>query len=185
MHNILDRPRNAPFRTAVGAAGVTFYAVQMIAASGDLIATHFHVAVNDVIYWLRALYFLGPILAFIITRRFCLSLQRKDREIVLHGRESGRIQALPHGEFVEVHEPLDEYRRYKLVDFQDHQVQPARANAKGKITAGEKVRGRLSHLFFEDRVAPVTPAELEAAHGHHEPEPVAVGSGSHASQIEK
>ena len=86
---------------------------------------------------------------------------------------------------MEVHEPLDEYRRYKLVDFQDHQVQPARANAKGKITAGEKVRGRLSHLFFEDRVAPVTPAELEAAHGHHEPEPVAVGAGSHASQIEK
>jgi ubiquinol-cytochrome c reductase cytochrome b subunit len=22
-------------------------------------------------------------------------------------------------------------------------------------------------LFFEDRVAPATPAELEAAHGHH------------------
>lgn len=185
VHNILDRPRNAPFRTAVGAAGVTFYAVQMIAASGDLIATHFHLAVNDVIYWLRALYFLGPILAFIIVRRFCLSLQRKDREIVLHGRESGRIQALPHGEFVEVHEPLDEYRRYKLVDFEDRQVQPARANAKGKITSSEKMRGRLSRFFFEDRVAPVTPAELEAAHGHHGEEPVSVGAGSHSAQIEK
>ncbi|WP_270240503.1 cytochrome b [Kocuria marina] len=185
VHNILDRPRNAPFRTAVGAAGVTFYAIQMIAASGDLIATHFHVAVNDVIYWLRALYFLGPILAFIITRRFCLSLQRKDREIVLHGRESGRIQALPHGEFVEVHEPLDEYRRYKLVNFEDREVQPARANAKGKVTASEKMRGGLSRFFFEDRVAPVTPAELEAAHGHHDAEPASVSAGSHSAQIEK
>jgi ubiquinol-cytochrome c reductase cytochrome b subunit len=96
-HHILDRPRNAPFRTAMGAAGVTFYTVMLVAASGDLIATHFHVSLNDVIYWLRAAYFLAPILAFIVTRRICLALQRKDREIVLHGRETGRVQQLPHG----------------------------------------------------------------------------------------
>lgn len=184
VHNVLDRPRNAPFRTAIGAGAVTFYAVQMMAASSDLIATHFHVGLNDVTYWLRAAYFIAPILAFIIARRMCLALQRKDREIVLHGRESGRIQALPHGEFVEVHEPLDEYKRYRLVDFEDYQVQPARANAKGKVTGMEKLRGRLSHWFFEDRVAPVTPQELEAAHGHHD-EPEAVGAGSHRAQLDK
>src|SRR5690606_37785933 len=40
-HHIADRPRNAPTRSAIGAAGVTFYAVMWAAASSDLIATHF------------------------------------------------------------------------------------------------------------------------------------------------
>ena len=75
-HHILDRPRNAPFRTGAGVAGITWYAVMMTAASSDLIATHFHVAFNDVLYVLRFLFFFGPFIAFEITRRICLSLQR-------------------------------------------------------------------------------------------------------------
>lgn len=174
-HHLLDRPRNAPFRTAMGVAGVAFYTVMLVSASGDLIATHFHLSLNDVIYWLRAAYFIAPILGFIITRRVCLALQRKDREIVLHGRETGRVQQLPHGEFIEVHEPLDEYKRYRLVAMPDYDVLPAQPNGKGKITGIEKARERVSRFFFEDRVAPVTPAELEAAHHHHEAEAVTAG----------
>ncbi|MGQ1797223.1 cytochrome bc1 complex cytochrome b subunit [Kocuria oceani] len=174
-HHILDRPRNAPFRTAMGVAGVAFYTVMLVAASGDLIATHFNVSLNDVIYWLRAAYFIAPILGFMITRRVCLALQRKDREIVLHGRETGRVQQLPHGEFIEVHEPLDEYKRYRLVAMPDYDVLPAQPNGKGRITGAEKMRERVSRFFFEDRVAPVTPAELEAAHHHHEVEAVTAG----------
>src|SRR5690606_8714045 len=129
----------------------------------------------DVLYWLRALYFLGPILAFMITRRVCLALQRKDREIVLHGRETGRVQQLPHGEFIEVHEPLDEYKRYRLVDMPNYEILPAQPNAKGRITRTEKARERVSRFFFEERVAPVTPAELEAAHHHHEADALTAG----------
>ena len=117
-HHVLDRPRNAPTRTAIGAAGFILYCVMWAAAGSDLIATHFHVALNDVTYWLRALFFIGPIIAFIVTKRVALALQRKDREIALHGRETGRIVRLPHGEFIEVHAPLDEYKRYKLVGFE-------------------------------------------------------------------
>lgn len=167
-HNILDRPRNAPFRTGAGVAGVTWYSIMMMAASSDLIATHFHVALNDVAYVLRFLFFFGPFIAFEITRRICLALQRKDRELVLHGIETGRVVQLPHGEFIEVHEPLNEYDRYRLVNFNSPQISPAQPNKKGKVSGGEKVRGRLSKLFFEDRVAPVSPTELEAAHKHHE-----------------
>ena len=161
VHNILDRPRNAPFRTGAGVAGIIYYSVLMIAASSDLIATHFHVSLNDVAYVLRALFFLGPILGFEITRRICLSLQRKDRELVLHGIETGQVVQLPHGEFIEVHKPLDEYRRYKLVSFDSPDVIPARPNAKGKVTMLEKARGTLSKLFFNDRVLPVTPTSYE------------------------
>ncbi|MCB4207528.1 cytochrome b [Arthrobacter sp. UM1] len=176
-HHVLDRPRNAPFRTAVGVAGFIFYCTLWAAASSDLIATHFHVSLNDVTYWLRALFFLGPILGFIITRRVCLSLQRKDREIVLHGRETGRIVRLPHGEYQEMHESLDPYKRHRLVHFNSYEVIPATPDIDGKLSGKERLRGRLSRLFFEDRVAPVTPAELEEAHhGHHGS---VEGQGSH------
>lgn len=137
------------------------------AAGSDLIATHFHVSLNDVTYWLRALFFIGPIIAFIVTKRVALALQRKDREIALHGRETGRIVRLPHGEFIEVHAPLDEYKRYKLVGFESPAPLPAVPNDHGIVTRKEKQRAWLSQWFFEDRVAPATPAELEAAHGHH------------------
>ncbi|SIM65094.1 Ubiquinol-cytochrome c reductase cytochrome b subunit [Mycobacteroides abscessus subsp. abscessus] len=167
-HHILDRPRNAPFRTGAGVAGITWYAVMMTAASSDLIATHFHVAFNDVLYVLRFLFFFGPFIAFEITRRICLSLQRKDRELVLHGVESGRVVQLPHGEFIEIHEPLNEYDRYRLVSFESPVYQPATPDEEGKIGGKEKIRGALSRVFFHDRVAPVTPRELEAAQHHHE-----------------
>lgn len=172
-HHLLDRPRNAPFRTAMGVAGVIFYSVMWAAASSDLIATHFHVALNDVTYWLRALFFLGPILGFWLTRRICLSLQRKDREIVLHGREAGIIQMSPEGGFSEKHEEIDVYKRYLLTNYVDRQYIPAQPDAAGHVSGSEKRRAALSKFFFEDRVAPVTPSELEAAHaahGHHEVE---------------
>ncbi|WP_026534766.1 cytochrome bc1 complex cytochrome b subunit [Arthrobacter sp. H14] len=165
-HHLLDRPRNAPTRTAIGVAGVIYYCVLWAAASSDLIATHFSISLNDVIYWLRALFILGPIIGFVVSKRIALALQRKDREIALHGRETGRIVRLPHGEFIEVHEPLDKYKQYKLVNFESHDVLPAQPNAEGKITKTEKARGLLSRIFFEDRVAPASPAEIRAAHAH-------------------
>lgn len=167
--HLLDRPRNAPTRTGIGVAGVVFYCVMWAAASSDLIATHFMVSLNDVTYWLRVLVIIGPILGFIAARRIALALQRKDREIVLHGRETGRIVRLPHGEFIEVHEPVDEYKRYKLVSFDSPESLPAQADVNGHVSKGEKGRAWASRFFFEDRVAPVTPAELHEAHshGHH------------------
>ncbi|HIY95158.1 MAG TPA: ubiquinol-cytochrome c reductase cytochrome b subunit [Candidatus Rothia avicola] len=167
VHNILDRPRNAPFRTGVGVAGIIGYAALMIAASSDLIATHFHVSLNDVAYWLRFTFVFGPLIGFFITQRICLALQRKDRELVLHGIETGKVVQLPHGEFIEVHKPLDEYRRYELVSFESPEPIPAQPNKKGKVGLIEKTRAGLSKIWFEDRVVAVTPAELEAAHHEH------------------
>ena len=165
-HHVLDRPRNAPGRTAVGAAGVTFYAVLWAGASTDLIATNFKLSLNAVLTTMQILLIVAPILAFIVTKRVCLSLQRKDREIVLHGRETGRIVRLPHGEYVEVHEPVSEYELYKLVDFTTYEPTLARPNAKGKITIRARIRSGLSKFLFEDRIAPVTKTELKAAQSH-------------------
>ena len=77
-----------PTRTAIGAAGVTFYAVLWAAASSDIIATHFKLTMEGVIHTLQALLFLGPLIAYFVTKRVCLALQKKDRAIALHGYES-------------------------------------------------------------------------------------------------
>ncbi|MBB5641192.1 cytochrome b [Cryobacterium roopkundense] len=169
-HHVLDRPRNAPTRTAIGAAGVTFYAGLWAAASSDIIATHFRVTMEGVIHSLQAITILGPVVAYFITKRVCLALMKKDREIVLHGYESGRIVRLPGGEFIEVHQPVDEYERWKLVSYNDFKPLMTRPNAQGKITVVEKVRAGLSRWFFEDRITPVSQAELSQAHGDHQTE---------------
>ena len=179
-HHVLDRPRNAPTRTAIGAAGVTFYASLWAAASSDIMATHFHLTMEGVIHTLQATTLLGPILAYFIAKRVCLALQKKDREIVLHGYESGRIVRLPGGEFVEVHQPVDEYERWKLVSYSDFKPLMLRPNAQGKIGPAEKVRAGLSRWFFEDRITPVTQTELNHAHGDH---PAAITDQEHQSEI--
>ena len=165
-HHIADRPRNAPVRTAIGAAGVTFYAVLWTAASSDLIATHFRLTIEGVIHGCQILLIIGPIIAYIVTKRVCVGLQKKDREIALHGYESGRIVRLPGGEYIEVHEQLDDYERWKLVSFEDYTPLMIRPNAKGRITVNQRIRAAASNWFFEDRIAPVSRTDIERSHSH-------------------
>lgn len=174
-HHYAQRPRNSATRTAIGAAGVTFYAVLWAAAASDIIATHFWVTMEGVIHTLQALLILGPILAYFVTKRMCLALQKKDREIALHGYESGRIVRLPGGEYIEVHQPVDDYDRYKLVDIEHYEPLVVRPNAKGRIPWHQNLRASFSRWFFEDRLTTVTQAELDAAsaHQHHELEHIA------------
>jgi ubiquinol-cytochrome c reductase cytochrome b subunit len=165
-HHIADRPRNMPTRTAIGAAGATFYTVLFFGASSDLIATHFMLSIESVITILQFLLFLGPVLAYFVTKRICLALQKKDRQIVLHGYESGRIVRLPGGEYIEVHEPVDEFERWKLVSFNDYEPLMIRPNAAGRIPVTERARAAVSRWFFEDRIEPVTSTDLEVSHHH-------------------
>jgi len=172
-HHIAERPRNAATRTAIGVAGMIFYAVLWAAASSDLIATHFMLTMEGVIHTLQALLLVGPVSGYFITKRICIALQKKDREIVLHGFESGRIVRLPGGEFVEVHQPVDEYDRWKLIDVEGYAPLVVRPNAKGRIPWTENVRAVLSRWFFEDRLVPLTQSDIDAvdaahgSHGHH------------------
>ncbi|MEV5896216.1 cytochrome bc1 complex cytochrome b subunit [Nonomuraea fuscirosea] len=102
-HHIADRPRNNPHRTAIGITAITFYGLLWLMGANDLIAANFHVSLNWTTYVGRVLIFLGPALAYLITYRMCLGLQRSDAATIGHGVESGVIKRLPHGEFVEIH----------------------------------------------------------------------------------
>ena len=121
---------------------------------------------EGVIHTLQALLILGPILAYFVTKRICIALQKKDREIVLHGYESGRIVRLPGGEFIEVHQPVDEYERWKLIAHETYEPLVVRPNSRGQIPWHENLRASISRWFFEDRLSPMTNAELAA--GHHD-----------------
>ena len=171
-HHVLDRPRNAPTRTAIGAAGVTFYAVLWAGASTDLIATNFQMSLNQVLVAMQIMLLIGPGIAYFVTKRACIALQNKDREVVLHGRETGRVVRLPHGEYIEVHETVDKYELWKLIDYKDYQPVLARPDSNGKISLGNRLRSAVSKIYFEDRIAPVSKAEYELAHADHAPEAV-------------
>jgi ubiquinol-cytochrome c reductase cytochrome b subunit len=165
-HHISDRPRNMPTRTGIGAAGLTVYAVLWAAASSDLLATHFKLSIEGVITTMQFALVVGPFIAYFVAKRMCLALQKKDREMALHGFESGRIVRLPGGEYIEVHEQVDDFERWKLVSFNDYEPLMIRPNAAGRIPPQERVRAVLSRWFFEDRIEPVTRTDVELS-SHH------------------
>ncbi|WP_147107000.1 cytochrome b [Nesterenkonia populi] len=186
-HHILDRPRNAPTRTAVGVATVFFYGLMWGMGSNDLIATHFQLSVNDTVYWSWVAFFFGIPLSYILTKRICLALQRKDRETALHGHEAGVIEVSPDGGFSERHKMLSDYELWTLVSYEAPAPSGPQPNAKGKITVAEKLRARLNRIFFEDRVEPVSRDEyLETLeHSHHEPEQLEAASSAGAIESGK
>ncbi len=172
-HHLLDRPRNAPTRTGLGVAALVFYGILMFAAGNDIMAIKLGLSINDITHLFRTLIFVGPPIAFWVTKRICLSLQRRDRDMVLHGRETGHIIRTADGQFFERHEPLDPFTRWELVQheqFQPLQLGPATDDhgVASPNARTDRLRARLSSFYFSDRVEPVTPAELEAAHhdGH-------------------
>jgi ubiquinol-cytochrome c reductase cytochrome b subunit len=113
-HHVNDRPRNAPIRTATGMAAVTFYGVLWAESANDIIAYNLQIPLYALTWAARVMIFVGPAAAFVITRRICIGLQRKDQRLLEHGVETGIVRQLPNGEFVEVHRPLTEEERASL-----------------------------------------------------------------------
>ncbi|MCP3817417.1 cytochrome bc complex cytochrome b subunit [Streptomyces sp. A3M-1-3] len=176
-HHILDRPRNAPTRTAFGVAWLTWYVVLLIAGGNDMFALFLNLSINNITWFARIGFFVGPVIAFVITKRICLGLQRRDKEKVLHGRETGVIKRLPHGEFVEVHEPLSPGQLHTLTAHE--QYKPAEigptVDENGvvrKVKRTEKLRAKLSKGFYgeDSQIEKATVEEykeITSGHGHH------------------
>ena len=105
-HHLLQRPRDVPVRTALGAMALSFYLVLMISGGNDVIADKFDISLNAMTWVGRIGCIVLPPIVYVITYRICLGLQQHDREVLEHGIETGVIRRLPHGEFIEVHQPL-------------------------------------------------------------------------------
>jgi ubiquinol-cytochrome c reductase cytochrome b subunit len=105
-HNLLQRPRDAPTRTAVGAAAIAFYIVLTYACMNDIIALKFHISLNATTWIGRIGMVVVPAIVYLVAYRWAVGLQRSDREVLEHGIETGIIKRLPHGAYVELHQPL-------------------------------------------------------------------------------
>ena len=107
-HHVNDRPRNAATRTAIGIAVITWYGILWLEGANDVIAQHLSISLYLTTEIARYAVFIGPVVAYIVTKRICLGLQRKDAAMLLHGYETGVIYQRPSGEFVELHAPVSE-----------------------------------------------------------------------------
>jgi quinol---cytochrome-c reductase cytochrome b subunit len=179
-HHLLQRPRDAPTRTATMVALMTMYGLFWAAGGNDIIAIRLHLSINQITYFMRGAVFIGPVIAFLITKRWCISLQRKDNEDLLHGYESGIIMRSPEGGYSERHVPLSPARAYTLTA-RDRDPEVAGElevgtdvnglEPKGGIGARlASVRHRLRTVMYADNVQKPTTEELEAAHHHAERE---------------
>jgi ubiquinol-cytochrome c reductase cytochrome b subunit len=126
------------------------------------------------------------VIAYILTKRICLGLQRKDKHLLEHGVETGIIRQMPSGEFIEITRPVSAEEHAVLAsrkpppslppaDSEDQNGIPA----PGSTGALGKVRTRLNAILTEG-------VEVPASNGHgngngHAPGesvPAAVTSGA-------
>jgi ubiquinol-cytochrome c reductase cytochrome b subunit len=169
-HHTNDRPRNAPARTALGIAVITFYGVLWAEGANDIIADHLNVPLFWITWAARVAIFVGPALAYIITKRVCLALQRKDAHLVAHGMETGIIRQLPGGEFIEETRPVDDEAMAVLTARSEPPpLRPLEAGegevpAPGMRGAVGKMRERLYAAVTES--VPVPEPHLDGRYGH-------------------
>lgn len=75
MHHLLDRPSDRPVRTAAGSAVFGALAMLFIASSTDVIANFFHLSLNTVLWAMRILVLVTPIITYPIVYKICKELQ--------------------------------------------------------------------------------------------------------------
>ncbi|ASR34921.1 menaquinol-cytochrome C reductase [Prauserella marina] len=162
-HNLLQRPRDAPVRTSLGVMAITFFMVIEASGFNDIIAYTFDISLNAMTWAGRMGVLLLPPLAYWVTYRICLGLQRSDREVLEHGVETGIIKRLPHGEFIEVHQPLgpvDDHGHPVPLEYQGAAV-PKKMNQLG--SAGAPVAGS---MLTPDPAEETRALEAAKNHGH-------------------
>jgi len=159
-HNLLQRPRDVPVRTGIGAMAIAFYTVLTFAAMNDIIAYKFHISLNATTWIGRIAMLVLPPVVFFVAYRWAVALQRSDRAVLEHGVETGIIKRLPHGAYIELHQPLgpvDEHGHPIPLEYQGAAV-PKRMN---KLGSG----GRPGHGgFLSADPASEDAALTEAAH---------------------
>src|SRR5262249_8432948 len=107
-HHINDRPRNAATRTAVASAAITFWGILWAEGANDVIADHLDIPLYLTTEIARYAIVIGPVVAYVVTRRICLGWQRRDLRLLEPGVETGISRQLPWGGYVEEPRPLPE-----------------------------------------------------------------------------
>ena len=77
-HDLLDRPRDVPWRTAFGAAFFTWIVVIFVAGAADRLLVDVGFPYESQIWWFRGLALLLPIAVFFLVRRICRELKESE-----------------------------------------------------------------------------------------------------------
>jgi len=100
-HELLDRPRDNPQRTALGMAFFSWVALVFFAGSADRILIRFGIPYELQIWFARAAVFVVPVIAYLVTLRVCRELQRSEAH-PLRGWSGRRVRRTPAGGFAVV-----------------------------------------------------------------------------------
>ena len=170
-HHVLERPRNNPTRTAIGVAGITCYGMFWLSGGNDILATQFKLSLNAVTEFMRVAVFVAPVIAFIVTKRICISLQRADAERVLHGSETGIIERSPDGGYSEPHRPISIDEKFTLTQHVQGKALEATPDTDGHGVAEKgagvsSLRALASRWFYAGVIAKPTKDEIAEADHH-------------------
>ncbi len=104
-HDLLDRPRDHPVRTATGAAFLSWVVIVFAVGSTDQLFYRLDISYTAQIHFWRVGIWLLPILVFLLTRSACRSLQRSASHplrdwqgTVVRRRPDGEVEVLAHSE---------------------------------------------------------------------------------------
>jgi ubiquinol-cytochrome c reductase cytochrome b subunit len=76
FHNLLDRPRDAPWRTAIGVAFFTWVFLVFVVGAADRIFVTFGLSYQAQIWVFRVLVWVLPVIALFVAKRICDELLR-------------------------------------------------------------------------------------------------------------
>ena len=155
-HHLLQRPRDVPMRTGLGAMAIAFYLVLLISGGNDVIADKFQISLNAMTWAGRIGLLFAPPMAFYVAYRLALGLQQHDREVLAHGVETGIIKRLPNGRFVEVHQPFASDNGHGELTYAGWTV-PKKMNRLGALAPTVK-----GFFYPIERAIPPAPAATNA-----------------------
>jgi ubiquinol-cytochrome c reductase cytochrome b subunit len=78
-HHVLDRPRDSPWRTAIGAAVLAWVAVVFVAGSADRVSVLFGISYTRQIWVYRVVVWVLPIVVLLATKRICDELREGEK----------------------------------------------------------------------------------------------------------
>jgi quinol---cytochrome-c reductase cytochrome b subunit len=91
LHNLLDRPRDAPLRTGLGAGFLSWVFLVFISGSADRITVLFGLPYEQLLMAFRVAVVVAPFVVFVVVWRACVELGRTD--VVEHEREAAEAEA--------------------------------------------------------------------------------------------
>jgi ubiquinol-cytochrome c reductase cytochrome b subunit len=100
-HNLLDRPRDRPKRTAAGVAMFALLFTLFAASSTDVMANFFHVSLNATLWFFRIATIVVPIVSGLVAYQLCREMQgvrgigKRKRAVIVRRSAEGEYSTVP------------------------------------------------------------------------------------------